>query len=391
MIKGILFDIDGTLLNSNDAHANAWRNALNHFGYQITFDEIRVLIGMGGDRLLPAVVPGLDVKHGKGKEINEYRKSYFLSQEAPDLQPNDGARELIQACLSEGLRLVIATSASGDEVETLLTAARVRDLIHDYTTASDVVQSKPAKDIVTAALEKIGLPKDEVIMVGDTPYDIAAAKKTGIQTVAFRSGGFSDSQLEGALEVFDSPHDMHQHLQTILHGSHSHLHLRWEKIAEEKMGRQMVKTYKLPDGTIKQFQIRDEGVSTGIFALTDEDKVIMIKQFRPGPEKVLMELPGGFVDEDESPIDAAKRELLEETGYSGNIIPLGKHFTSAYSTEQLHAFLATDCRKVQDPQLDPTEFSEVELIDIDRLKKQIEIGDITNAEVAYKALRFLRK
>lgn len=218
MIKGFLLDIDGTLLDSNLAHAKAWEHALKHFGYDVIHGEVLTLIGMGGDRVLPALVPELDSEKGKGKEISTYRKNYLLKEVVPMLKPTKGARELINELKKRKMKLVVATSASGSEFKELLKKANVDDLLDKFTTSSDVNQSKPAPDIITVALKKIELLPVEVLMLGDTPYDIAAATKNGIKTIALRSGGFSDEQLKGAIAIFDNPKDLLNNLENILNG-----------------------------------------------------------------------------------------------------------------------------------------------------------------------------
>lgn len=216
MIKGFVLDIDGTLLKSNEAHAKAWEHALKNFGYEVTADEVLTLIGMGGDRVLPALVPGLNKEKGKGKEISDYRRKYLLKKVAPNLKPTAGARELVMSLKKRGIQLVVATSASSEEFETLLKKAKVEDLLDTFTTASDVKRSKPAPDIIRAALRKIKLKPSEVLMLGDTPYDIASAKKNKVKTVALRSGGFSDEQLKGAITIFDDPRDLLKNLDSVL-------------------------------------------------------------------------------------------------------------------------------------------------------------------------------
>lgn len=391
MIKGFLLDIDGTLLDSNEAHAKAWEHALKHFGYDVSSDEVLTLIGMGGDRVLPALVPGLDKEKGKGKEISDYRKEYLLKKVVPRLKPTKGARELVSALKKRKIKLVVATSASSEEFKKLLQKAKVDDLLSKFTTASDVKASKPAPDVIEAALRKIKLKPEEVLMLGDTPYDIAAAKKNGIKTIALRSGGFSDDQLKGAIAIFDSPKDLLNNLDKILEGKkRKDVDITWEKVAEEKQGKEITKTFKLPDNTMKSFQIRNEGKGASIVALTKEKKVIMVRQYRPGPEKVFLDLPGGFIDKGEKPLDAAKRELLEETGYTGKLKELGKETSSAYSNEEVYCFLATDCKKVKDPKPDDAEFLKVELIDISHLRKIVDEGKITNAGAAHRALQLLQ-
>jgi HAD superfamily hydrolase (TIGR01509 family) len=216
MIQGFLLDVDGTLVASNEAHVQSWKIALQHFGYNVSVDEIGTLIGMGGDKLLPTLVPGLTNKEGKGKEIADFRKKYFLEHFVPDLKPTPGARTLILELQKRNVKLVVATSSSARELQVLLQKAAVDDLLHEYVTASDVKASKPAPDVIMAALEKIALPPKEVVLLGDTPYDIAAAKKAGVATIALRSGGFSDEQLQGALALFDTPNEVMKNLTALL-------------------------------------------------------------------------------------------------------------------------------------------------------------------------------
>jgi HAD superfamily hydrolase (TIGR01509 family) len=216
MIKGFILDIDGTLLDSNEAHAKAWEHALRHFGYEVTAGEVLTLIGMGGDRVLPALIPGLDSKKGKGEKISEYRRKYFLEKIAPFLNPTRGARELVEELKKRKIKLVVATSSSSEEFMTLLKKAQVEDLLHEFTTASDVESSKPAPDVVAVALKKTGLDPAEVLMLGDTPYDIASALKNGIRTIALRTGGFSDVQLKGAIAIYDDPKDLLKDIENAL-------------------------------------------------------------------------------------------------------------------------------------------------------------------------------
>ncbi|MFA9288456.1 MAG: NUDIX hydrolase [Weeksellaceae bacterium] len=163
--------------------------------------------------------------------------------------------------------------------------------------------------------------------------------------------------------------------------------LQWEKISEIKQGKEIIKTFKMPDGTIKSFPIRDQGLGASVVAKTPDNQFILVRQYRPGPERILHDLPGGDVDEGETPLEAAKRELLEEAGYTGDFEELGFDYTSAYSNEKMYSFLATNCKKVQEPQLDDGEFAEVELVSLERLKEIAETGDITNSAPVYRALK----
>ena len=210
-LQGLLLDVDGTLVLSNDAHAQAWVEAFAKYGYDIAFDTVRSMIGMGGDRILPELVPQLNDEEGKGKAISNYRKQLVLEKFAPQLSPAHGSRELLQKMQGLGLKLVVASSASDEELGALLKAAQVEDLIEDATTSSDANASKPAPDIVESALAKANFAPDQVLMLGDTPYDIESAGKAGVSVIAMRCGGFKDEQLAGAIAIYNDPADLLQH------------------------------------------------------------------------------------------------------------------------------------------------------------------------------------
>jgi HAD superfamily hydrolase (TIGR01509 family) len=212
-LKGVLLDIDGTLLLSNDAHAQAWVDAYQEFGYNVPFEKIQPLIGMGGDKLMATVTPELHSDQGAGKEITTLRQKIFLERYVENIQPAPGARELVQRLGELGLKLTVATSAKNDELDSLLGQAGVADLIGRTTTADDAEESKPDPDIVEAALQKSKLAPDEVLMIGDTPYDIESAGKAGVGVVAVRCGGH-DRDLEGAIAVYDDPADILEHFES---------------------------------------------------------------------------------------------------------------------------------------------------------------------------------
>jgi len=210
-LRGIIFDIDGTLLISNEAHAHSWVDAFSAFGWEVPFFRIKWLIGMGGDKLLTTLFPGMSDEEGIGHVMAQHRKRVFLKRYAPHLEAAPGSRELVSRLKDEGFELVIATSSKREELEVLLEKAEVKDLFERATTASDVEESKPAPDAVEAALERIGLSAENVLMVADTPYDIASAQKAGVAVIAVRTGGWHDDDLEGAAAVYDSPADILAH------------------------------------------------------------------------------------------------------------------------------------------------------------------------------------
>lgn len=203
-LRGILLDIDGTLIDSNDHHAQAWVDALEHFGLPADYNEIRRLIGMGGDKLLPEV-SGIEKDSPKGEELSKYRSDLFKKKYLPHIKGFPRVRELVQRLSDDGLTIVVATSAAKDELKGLLGAAGVEHLIEEKATASDAENSKPDPDIVVAALERADLQADETIMLGDTPYDVEAAGKAGVRVIALRSGGWKDAELRGAIAIYDDP------------------------------------------------------------------------------------------------------------------------------------------------------------------------------------------
>ena len=212
-IQGVLLDIDGTLVLSNDAHAQAWVEAFAEYGYEIKFEDVRPLIGMGGDQLIPQILPELSGKEGVGKKAADRRKELIIEKFSPTLAPAPGSRELVQRLKQEGFKLVVASSASSEELSSLLKAAEVEDLLREEpkTTSSDAEATKPEPDLVQVALSKGQLQPEQAIMLGDTPYDIQAASKAGVGVIAFRCGDFDDSQLADALAIYDDPADLLKH------------------------------------------------------------------------------------------------------------------------------------------------------------------------------------
>ncbi len=207
-LLGVILDVDGTLVLSNDIHAQAWVEAFDAYGYTIAFDQVRPLIGEGGDQVIPQLVTELNSKDGTGKQIADRRKELILKKFGSDLTPTKGARSLVEKMRSQGLNLIVASSATEEEMDLLLKVAQVDDLLSEFVTSSDAQESKPAPDIVEAALEKAHLAADQTVMLGDAPYDIESAAQAGVGVIAFRTGGFSDEQLSGAVAIYDDPADL---------------------------------------------------------------------------------------------------------------------------------------------------------------------------------------
>ena len=205
--EGVIFDVDGTLVDSNDAHAHAWVEALAEGGYPVPFARVRRLIGMGGDQLLPTVA-GLSDEAERGKTIAKRRGEIFQEKHLPHIRPLPGARDLVARLRRDGYRLGVASSAQPSELEPLLKIAGVDDLLRERSSADDVEESKPEPDVVLAALRKLGLGPSAAVMIGDTPYDVTAALRAGVAIIGLRSGGWPDQDLRGAIAVYDDPSDL---------------------------------------------------------------------------------------------------------------------------------------------------------------------------------------
>ena len=217
MLEGVIFDVDGTLVDSNDAHANSWVDTFAEAGYGVPFEVVRPLIGMGGDKLLPRTI-GIRNDSEEGKKLSKRRSEIFRERYLPRLRAFPGSRDLVSRIRSDGLKAIVATSAKDKELEGLLKAAEVDDLMEDKASASDAKRSKPDPDIVKAAIEESGLSAEDLVMIGDTPYDVEAATTAKVRCIAFRSGGWSDKDLDGAVEIYDGPADLLAHYQASLIG-----------------------------------------------------------------------------------------------------------------------------------------------------------------------------
>jgi phosphoglycolate phosphatase-like HAD superfamily hydrolase len=207
MFQGVIFDVDGTLVDSNDAHAHAWQEALEEAGYPLPFERLRRLIGMGADQLLPEAI-GVPASSSSGEAIAERRGRIFRERYLPRVRPLPGSRDLVLRLRRDGYLLAVASSAQPDELGALLKKAGVDDLIEAKTSADEVEESKPEPDVVMAALRKLKMPAGSALMIGDTPYDAEAARRAAVALIGFRSGGWSDPDLAGALAVYDGPADL---------------------------------------------------------------------------------------------------------------------------------------------------------------------------------------
>ena len=207
-----LLDVDGTLVDSNDAHALAWVRAFEDAGVRVDPDHVRRSIGRGGDKLMPAV-SGIREDSPEGQAISARRAEIFKGTYLPRLSAFPRARDLVAAVKARGLTTVTASSAKKDELQGLLRVAGVAALLDAVTSSDDAEESKPDPDILRAALERVRVAPAEAVMLGDTPYDVEAANRSGVEMIALRCGGWRDEDLRGAVAIYDGPWDLLQKLQ----------------------------------------------------------------------------------------------------------------------------------------------------------------------------------
>lgn len=214
MTKALLCDIDGTLVQSNWLHAEAWRVAFAAMDLELELETIRRQIGKGGDELIPVFVPWWK-RTAVEEPLKEYRKFVFQHGLRQKVEPIPGVRELLTKVKEAGIKVSVATSSKKDDLEVLLGIAGVDDLMDEKTSADDADQAKPHPDIFQAAVKKLGLRPEECIALGDTPYDAESAGKAGVRTIGVMTGGWSRQELldAGCVEVYESAADLLAHLE----------------------------------------------------------------------------------------------------------------------------------------------------------------------------------
>jgi HAD superfamily hydrolase (TIGR01509 family) len=210
MVQAVIFDVDGTLVDSVDLHARAWREAFARFGYHFDEAAIRGQIGKGGDQLMPVFLSPDELAQ-KGAEIDRFRASLYKERYLGTVRPFPAVRALFQRIKADGTRIALASSSKQDELETYLRIAAIGDLVQTHTTSEDAAQSKPQPDIFQAAMQRLqGIEPGEVIVVGDSPYDAEAAGKAGLRTVGVLCGGFAEADLRdaGCIAIYRDPADL---------------------------------------------------------------------------------------------------------------------------------------------------------------------------------------
>ena len=198
MIEAVIFDVDGTLVDSVDLHSRAWQEALARFGKQVPYERVRYQIGKGGDQLMPVFLSERELEEF-GEELEKYRGELFKREYMPRVEGFPKVRELFERLRGDGKRIALASSAKGDEIEDYKKIAGIEGLVEEEASKDDAEKSKPHPDIFEAALARLGDPHaSRVIAVGDTPYDAEAAGKAGLRAVGFLCGGFPEEDLRAA-------------------------------------------------------------------------------------------------------------------------------------------------------------------------------------------------
>lgn len=197
MARAVLFDIDGTLVDSVDLHARAWVEALACFGKKVPYEEVRGQIGKGGDQLLPEFLSD-DEMERYGEDLSEYRSGLYQREYLPLVKPFPGARDLLARLKQGGTAVGLASSCHRTELGYYLRMVGGASFVDAATTAEDAERSKPFPDVFEACLERLGFEPGEAVAVGDSPFDAEAARRAGLATVGVLSGGFEERALEAA-------------------------------------------------------------------------------------------------------------------------------------------------------------------------------------------------
>ena len=219
-VQAVIFDMDGTLIDTNAVHVEAWRRAFHRCGFEIEESRIMAEIGKGGDMLVPSILDEA-TENEQGEQLRQYCGDEFLGIAASQsLQMFPNATELLQALHEHGIKTAIATSATQEHLEAIQKSAdcNLEELVDVVVTATDAERSKPEPDIVLAAVEKLELSPEQCIMIGDTPHDAEACRRAGVAFVGLRSGGHDEGVLSeaGAVSVWEDTADLLDHLDELL-------------------------------------------------------------------------------------------------------------------------------------------------------------------------------
>jgi HAD superfamily hydrolase (TIGR01509 family) len=205
----VIFDVDGTLIDSVDVHAQAWVDAFAEFGHEPQFADVRRQIGKGGDQLMPVFLSKADID-AFGERLEKRRGVVLKERYLHRIHPFPEVRKLFQRVIADGKAIALGSSAKEDELEQYKKITHIADLIDVETSSDDAGKSKPHPDIFCAALSRLAVSPQQAIVIGDTPYDAEAAAKAGLRTIGFLCGGWSEHELReaGCVAVFKDPADL---------------------------------------------------------------------------------------------------------------------------------------------------------------------------------------
>lgn len=221
MLKAVIFDIDGTLVDTVDFHAQSWERTFQHFGHQIPYEQIRPQIGKGSDQLLPVFFSGAELDQSDdglsptlGERMRDYRRELYKREYHPRIKAFPQVRELFLRIKADGKLIALASSATKDDVATYKRITNIEDLVDAATTTTEVEASKPEPDVFLVTLNKLGdVASSEAIVVGDTPYDAEAAGRVNLRTIGVLSGGFPEENLRkaGCVAIYQDIADLLAH------------------------------------------------------------------------------------------------------------------------------------------------------------------------------------
>jgi HAD superfamily hydrolase (TIGR01549 family) len=209
MTKAVIFDIDGTLIDSVDCHIEAWKRAFARFGKEASNEDIRHEIGKGTDDMLPVFFSREDLDRFR-PDLEKYRGELFKREYLPSLKAFPHVRDLFERIKQDDIKILLGSTAKGEEIAIYKEIARIEDLVDCVVCSEEVKQSKPHRDICAVALDKLGLPPQQVIAIGDTAYDVESACKMNVCSIGFLCGGGTKDELQraGCIAVYDNPADL---------------------------------------------------------------------------------------------------------------------------------------------------------------------------------------